>query len=172
MGDSAASLYERGACRDCSARIPPLGPSSRCPDCEETFQVYIESLWGLDEVITERSVNERHGLCCYCGGSSLFQFCASCRQTSELDHWHREMYRRGTAPATPENPYRLVWDSRETGLSAYLVPSFDIMADRFQSKVRSLRFKSSRGGPWGRECLSDAAAYLRIAHHIRGRQVR
>lgn len=167
----AASSYGRGLCRDCEAKIQPYGPSSRCVECDAKRKAYEDSLWGLDEIIKERTRNELLGLCFHCGdgltdrSGDYQRLCERCSVRSEQGRWFKEMTRKGGKPVE-ENPYKSALDSNEIDHSVNLTPTRETMANRMFVKARHFRMKAQRGGPRGREYEQEAATYQRIGEQM------
>lgn len=161
-----SSAYADGRCRDCGANILPLGPLSRCDDCEYDFTQYTDSGWGLNDLINERDQNYQLGLCFYCGNGLDNQnehLCMECQLQSENGQWSRSQYRRGRLASSDRNPYINVWENNDVDHAVHLGLTYSVIARRLLSKAKYYKQKAERGGPIGRKHLQDARIYIRIA---------
>lgn len=164
--EELSKAYSYGRCRDCGNSITPMGDSSRCEICDDKFITYVNSGWGLETVIKERSQNQAIGLCFYCGNgleSLAEHLCNECQLQTKNGQWCRAQYRRGRQASSDRNPYINVWESNDTDNAVHLDATYSIIAEQMLSKAKYFKRKASRGGPRGREHLQDARAYIKIA---------
>lgn len=160
--DDPGVAYSRGLCKDCGAKIQPLGPSSRCTSCDTRFSEYVESGWGLSALVDERLTNRHLGYCYLCGNNfdgTNQQVCEDCQDRIDNDRRTKRLVRLSQV----HNPYKSVWDTPETDNSVGLTPNHRIMAGRILQKAKYFQRRSERGGPRGREYLEEARSYVRIA---------
>lgn len=151
--------FADGNCRDCGAKIPPMGANSRCEDCDDKFSEYTDSGWGLDTLVAERDQNQRLGLCFYCGNGlkNLSEWlCTDCQIQSENGQWCRSQYRRGGLSLPDRNPYASVWENNDVDNAVHLAITYNVIAQRLLSKAKYYQGQSKRGGPIGRRYLADA----------------
>ena len=162
------SDYVIGRCKDCGAKIQPLGPSSRCGSCDEHFHTYVDSGWGLNLLIEERNKNQVLGLCFYCGNGLEGpdeRLCFTC-QTEEQS---RSFYRTSKR-SSDRNPYTNIWDSNEVDNAVYLDATYGSIAEQMLAKAKYYKRRAERGGPRGRDYLSEARCYVRIAAKLLERE--
>lgn len=159
-------------CNKCEGWKPKLRKGTRCSDCVERFQRYIDEDWGLQDTIDQRNLNQSLGLCFICGGgladgvSWSERMCDDCQHRSTNSSWNKEQSFRKSGDT---NPYQKVWDNHDDN-AGYLVPGFGTMAERMFSKARYHQRLSEAGGPKGRDHAADAAIFFRIAEQMREKE--
>lgn len=160
-----SNAYQRGICRDCGAKIEPLGPSSRCSTCDEKYLMYRASGYGTDTHVVNRVRNQNLGNCPFCGGAlDSDTICSDCENSSSQSKWRRSQHMKGKARTSGDaNPYRGVWDESDVYPQYIFTPTYGELAKRIMDKARYHLNMAQRGGPQGRAHLQDAASYARIA---------
>lgn len=163
-----AGAYEKGYCRDCGARIQPLGPRDRCEECHDKYSMYVASGYGTDEDVTSRIRNQQLGNCFYCGGLLDGDIiCSECEHNSTESRWRRDQHMKGKAKLSSDhNPYHSIWDEVDQYPQYIFTPSYGEIAQRMAGKARYFLYKAKRGGPRGREYIYEAASYMRIANRL------
>lgn len=151
----------------CEGWKPKLRSKPRCEPCQEKFDAYVESGWGLDEIIEDRLNNQNLSLCFHCGAGLTdgeVRLCRSCSERSEQGRWCKEMIRKGGKPKEESNPYTKIWEANDNG--AYLTPTLDSVAVRMQATARYHQKMAEKGGPRGDYHAEEAAWRFRVAEKL------
>lgn len=158
-------------CNECEGWKPKLRKGSRCENCEERFEAYKDSGWGLEELSERRMLNQELGLCYMCGSgleNPSNKMCNECDYDYHNRNWNKDHNNQGFK-SSDSNPYTRVWDAFEDN-TTYLVPSYGVLANRMRDKARYHSYAAKRGGPKGRNHASDAAVYTRIADSMQEKE--